>query len=119
MRISDWSSDVCSSDLCTPMAVIEALADGARNTVIVALARACAGIVVGAITLTGAGLDFTGIVLVLSGDTLLIALILTMVAGILLGMGLPTTPAYIVQVALLVPALVKLGVQVEIGRAHV
>src|SRR3546814_16220511 len=65
----------------TPMAVIEALADGARNTVIVALARACAGLVVGAITLTGAGLDFTGIVLVLSGDTLLIALILTMEIG--------------------------------------
>ncbi|AEC20058.1 TRAP transporter, 4TM/12TM fusion protein [Pusillimonas sp. T7-7] len=103
----------------TPMAVIEALADGARNTVIVALACACAGIVVGAITLTGAGLDFTGIVLVLSGDTLLIALILTMVAGILLGMGLPTTPAYIVQVALLVPALVKLGVQVEAAHLFV
>lgn len=99
--------------------VVETLADGARNTVIVALACACAGIVVGAITLTGAGLDFTSLVLVLSGDTLLIALILTMMAGILLGMGLPTTPAYIVQVALLVPALVKLGVQVEAAHLFV
>jgi TRAP-type uncharacterized transport system fused permease subunit len=42
-----------------------------------------------------------------------------MVAGILLGMGLPTTPAYIVQVALLVPALVKLGVQVEAAHLFV
>ncbi|MFT0547547.1 TRAP transporter permease [Allopusillimonas ginsengisoli] len=103
----------------TPTVIIETLADGARNTVIVALACACAGIVVGIITLTGAGLDFTSLVLVLSGDTLLIALLMTMLAGILLGMGLPTTPAYIVQVALLVPALVKLGVQVEAAHLFV
>jgi TRAP-type uncharacterized transport system fused permease subunit len=44
---------------------------------------------------------------------LILALLLTMVAGIILGMGMPTTPAYIVQVALLVPAIVKLGVPVE------
>jgi hypothetical protein len=50
---------------------------------------------------------------------LLLALILTMVAGIILGMGLPTTPAYIVQVALLVPALVRLGVQVEAAHMFV
>ncbi|KAA0888657.1 TRAP transporter permease [Pusillimonas sp. ANT_WB101] len=103
----------------TPYVIIETLADGARNTVIVALACACAGIVVGIITLTGAGLDFTSLVLVMSGDTLLIALVMTMLAGILLGMGLPTTPAYIVQVALLVPALVKLGVQVEAAHLFV
>lgn len=103
----------------TLTAIVETLADGAKNTVIVALACACAGIVVGAITLTGAGLDFTRVVLVLSGESLLIALVLTMLAGILLGMGLPTTPAYIVQVALLVPALVKLGVQVEAAHLFV
>lgn len=99
--------------------VIETLADGAKNTVVVALACACAGIVVGTITLTGLGLDFTSVVLVLSSNSLLLALLLTMVAGILLGMGLPTTPAYIVQVALLVPALVKLGIQVEAAHLFV
>jgi TRAP-type uncharacterized transport system fused permease subunit len=93
----------------TPAAIVEALEAGARNTVVVALACACAGIVIGTITLTGLGLSFTGVVLALSQNSLLLALLLTMVAGILLGMGLPTTPAYIVQVALLVPALVKLG----------
>jgi len=94
-------------------AIVEALESGARNTVVVALACACAGIVIGTITLTGLGLAFTGVVLALSQNSLILALFLTMLAGILLGMGLPTTPAYIVQVALLVPALVKLGVQVE------
>lgn len=99
--------------------IIDTLAEGAKNTVVVALACACAGIVVGAITLTGLGLDFTSVVLVLSNNSLLLALLLTMVAGILLGMGLPTTPAYIVQVALLVPALVKLGIQVEAAHLFV
>lgn len=99
--------------------IIDTLANGAKNTVIVALACACAGIVVGAITLTGAGLEFTGIVLVLSNNSLVLALVLTMVAGMLVGMGLPTTPAYIVQVALLVPALVKLGIQVEAAHLFV
>lgn len=103
----------------TVRAVIEALEAGARNTLVVALACACAGIVIGTITLTGLGLAFTGIVLALSQDSLLLALVLTMLAGILLGMGLPTTPAYIVQVALLVPALVKLGIQVEAAHLFV
>ncbi|MEO5695736.1 MAG: TRAP transporter permease, partial [Burkholderiaceae bacterium] len=97
----------------TLRAIVEALEGGARNTLVVALACASAGIVIGTITLTGLGLSFTGVVLALSQNSLLLALFLTMLAGILLGMGLPTTPAYIVQVALLVPALVKLGVQVE------
>ena len=100
-------------------AIFEALEFGARNTIVVALACACAGIVIGTITLTGLGLAFTGVVLALSQNSLILALFLTMLAGILLGMGLPTTPAYIVQVALLVPALVKLGVQVEAAHLFV
>jgi len=100
-------------------AILEALEAGAKNTVIVALACACAGIVIGTIPLTGLGLSFTGVVLALSQNSLILALVLTMLAGIVLGMGLPTTPAYIVQVALLVPALVKLGVQVEAAHLFV
>jgi TRAP transporter 4TM/12TM fusion protein len=103
----------------TMQAIVEALESGARNTLVVALACACAGIVIGTITLTGLGLSFTGVVLALSQNSLILALFLTMLAGILLGMGLPTTPAYIVQVALLVPALVKLGVQVEAAHLFV
>jgi TRAP transporter 4TM/12TM fusion protein len=103
----------------TLAAIVDALESGARNTLVVALACACAGIVIGTITLTGLGLSFTGVVLALSQNALVLALFLTMLAGIVLGMGLPTTPAYIVQVALLVPALVKLGVQVEAAHLFV
>ena len=99
--------------------LIEALVAGARNTVSVALACACAGIVIGVITLTGLGIEFTSLVLTASQNSLVLALILTMLAGIILGMGMPTTPAYIVQVALLVPAIVKLGVVVEAAHMFV
>ncbi len=94
----------------TPAAIWGALVDGARLALPVALACACAGIVIGAIALTGAGISFTAVVLLLSQNSLLIALLLMAMAGIILGMGMPTTPAYIVMVSLLVPAIIKLGV---------
>jgi len=90
--------------------LLEALIDGAKNTLAVALACACAGIIIGIVTLTGLGITFTQVVVHLAQDTLLLALILTMMAGILLGMGMPTTPAYIIMSALLIPAIIKLGV---------
>jgi TRAP transporter 4TM/12TM fusion protein len=87
-----------------------ALIDGARNTLAVALACACAGIIIGVVILTGLGITFTQWVVGISQNTLLLALLLTAVAGIILGMGMPTTPAYIIMVSLLVPALIGLGV---------
>jgi TRAP transporter 4TM/12TM fusion protein len=87
----------------------DALEDGAKNSIAVALACACAGIIIGVITQTGAAINFTALVLGLAREMLVLALILTMLAGIILGMGMPTTPAYIVMVSLLVPALIKLG----------
>jgi TRAP transporter 4TM/12TM fusion protein len=92
--------------------IIEAMVDGARNALPVALACACAGIVIAVVTLAGLGIVFTQFVIGLAQDTLVLALILTMFAGIVLGMGMPTTPAYIIMTALLVPALIKLGVVV-------
>jgi TRAP transporter 4TM/12TM fusion protein len=89
--------------------VLDALVDGAKNTLAVAMACACAGIVIGCVTITGLGIVFTQVVVNLAQDMLLLALILTAIAGIILGMGMPTTPAYIVMVALLVPAIIKLG----------
>jgi TRAP transporter 4TM/12TM fusion protein len=89
--------------------VLAALEDGARNTLAVAMACACAGIVIGCVTITGLGITFTQFVIALSQSSLVLALVLTALAGIVLGMGMPTTPSYIVMVALLVPALAKLG----------
>jgi TRAP transporter 4TM/12TM fusion protein len=99
--------------------LVEALEAGARNTVTVALSCACAGIVIGVIFLTGLGLEFTNLVLAAAANHVLMALVLTMLAGIVLGMGMPTAPAYIIQTALLVPALVKLGVAVESAHMFV
>jgi TRAP transporter 4TM/12TM fusion protein len=90
--------------------VLDALIDGAKNALAVALACACAGIVIGVIALTGIGISFTQVVLALAQNTLFLALVVTAIAGIILGMGMPTTPAYIIMVSLLVPAIMKLGV---------
>ncbi len=90
--------------------ILDAFVDGARNALGVATACACAGIVIGVVTLSGLGIVFTQFVTHLAQETLLLALVLTMLAGIVLGMGMPTTPAYIIMTALLVPAIIKLGI---------
>jgi TRAP transporter 4TM/12TM fusion protein len=89
---------------------IGACVDGARNALPVAAACAAAGVVIAVVTLSGLGIVFTQFVVHLSQNYLLPALMLTMLAGIVLGMGMPTTPAYIIMTALLVPAIVKFGV---------
>ncbi len=90
--------------------IIEACVDGARNALPVAMACACAGVVIAVVTLSGLGIVFMQFVVHLSQSYLLLALVFTMIAGIVLGMGMPTTPAYIIMTALLVPAIVKFGV---------
>ena len=90
--------------------IIGAMVDGARNTLSVAVACAAAGIIIAVVTLSGLGIVFTQFVVHLAKDMLFVALLLTMVAGIILGMGIPTTPAYIIMTALLVPAIIGLGV---------
>ena len=99
--------------------VIDALTTAAKDTLTIALACAAAGIVIGVVLLSGLAIEFTALIVRISQDTLVVALVLTAIAGIVLGMGLPTTPAYIIQVALLVPALVKLGVQIEAAHLFV
>lgn len=96
--------------------VVSALDRGMRMTVTVAAACATAGLVVGMVTLTGLGLEFSSLITSASGGVLVVALLLTMVTSIILGMGLPTTAAYVVLAALGAPALVELGV--ELIAAH-
>ena len=108
-----------SRGLISVRMIVDGLIEGAINTLPIALACACAGIVVGSLNITGLGLTFTQVVVALSQNSLVPALILTMIAGVILGMGMPTTPAYIIQVALLVPALVKLGVAAEAAHLFV
>jgi len=87
-----------------------ALIRAASGTVQVATACATAGIIVGGASLTGIGLRMSELIVVLSGGHLFIALVLTACGSIILGMGLPTTAAYIVLAALGAPALTDLGV---------
>ncbi|MGE5542487.1 MAG: TRAP transporter large permease subunit, partial [Bacillota bacterium] len=70
---------------------------------------ASAGIIVGAVTVTGLGLKISMFISNLAGQSILAALILVWLVAVVLGMGLPTSAAYITTAALLVPALVKLG----------
>ncbi len=65
---------------------------------------------IGVVTLSGLGIVFTQWVVGLAQDTLFLALVMTMLAAIVLGSGLPTTPSYILLTALLIPAIMKLGV---------
>lgn len=88
----------------------EMLDRAGRGAVQVAAACAAAGIVVGVASLTGIGLRLSGLIVTLSHGSLLAALILTALGSIVLGMGLPTTAAYVVLAALGAPALVELGV---------
>ena len=89
---------------------VDALREGAEHTIPVATACAAAGIVIGIVLQTGLALRFTSFLIQLAAGHLVLALLITMLAGIILGMGMPTTPAYIMQAALLIPAIIKLGV---------
>lgn len=86
----------------------ESLVNGARNMVGVAVATACAGIIVGVVTLGLGGL-VTEVIDQLSAGNLYAMLLITAVACLIVGMGLPTTATYIVMASLTAPALVALG----------
>src|SRR3546814_252681 len=91
--------------------LIDALRSGAMGTLDVAIACASAGIIIGMLMLTGLGLRISGLLVDLSGGSLPLLLVLTMVASLILGMGLPTLGAYIVLAVLVAPSMVQLGVE--------
>lgn len=94
----------------TPRRMVETAVTAAHAVIPVALACAAAGVIIGIITLTGIGLKFSTLVVLLSGGHLPLALVLTMLTCLILGMGLPTAAAYILVATLVAPALVDLGV---------
>lgn len=98
------------SSALTPRRLVEASISAATAVIPVALACSAAGVIIGIITLTGVGLKFSSLVVHLSGGSLAVALVLTMVTCLVLGMGLPTAAAYILVATLVAPALVDLGV---------
>ena len=94
----------------TPKRIFEALAAGGQGMIAVAAACGVAGIIAGAITMTGlANVMINGIV-TLAGDKIIVALFLTMLCCIVLGMGVPTTANYCIMAATCAPILIRMGV---------
>lgn len=91
--------------------IIGALQNGAKQALLVVSLTACAGIVVGVVSLTGIGLRLSGILIDLAGGNLFVLMLLTMIACVILGMGLPTTAAYIILAVLAAPAMIEVGVE--------
>ena len=96
---------------------LAALEKGGKNIVSVAMACACAGIITGVILLTGVGMAVTSLFLKLSGGSLFVLLILVIFPLLILGLGMPAAPAYIICASIFAPALVKAGL--SIPAAHI
>ncbi len=94
----------------TPMRIFEALAAGGQGMITVAVACGVAGIIAGTITMTGLATMLINGILALAGDKVIIALFLTMLTCIVLGMGVPTTANYCIMAATCAPILIKMGV---------
>ncbi len=93
-----------------PSRMVNAFYAGAMGALEVAITCALAGIMIGILTMTGLGLKFSGLLLQLSGGNLVLLLILTAIAGLILGMGMTATSVYIILSVLVAPALTKMGV---------
>lgn len=90
--------------------IASSVSEGARSVVTISAACAAAGIIAGILGVTGLGSKIATLIDVASGGYLFLALFFTMITSIILGMGLPTTAAYLILATVVAPALVKLGV---------
>lgn len=95
------------------------LEEGAKGAAFITMATGVVGIIIGIVSLTGIGLQLANVILSVAQGYLFPTLLLTMVACIILGMGLPTTACYIVAVIVAAPALVKLGVEPIVAHLFV
>lgn len=88
--------------------IIDALVDGARTALPVAVATACAGIIVGVVVKTGLGLSLANSLVKLAGGSIIITLFFVMIASLILGMGAPTTANYVITSTIAAPAIIAL-----------
>ncbi len=95
--------------------ILTSLETGARNMAGIAAACACCGIIIGVITLTGLGMKMAMLISAAAGNSLFLALLFSVFACIILGMGLPTTATYIIMAALVAPAI--LTISQDLGAA--
>ena len=90
--------------------ILDSLADGTRNMIITGIMLIAAGLIVGAINMSGVSITFSQLIVQLSSGILLLAMVLIAFASLLLGMGLPVTASYIMLAVLAAPALQDMGV---------
>ena len=98
---------------------VTALADGARHALPVAIACALVGVIIGVINLTGVAAELGGRIIAVGEKSLFLALFLTMVTCLVLGMGIPTIPNYIITSSLAAPVLLQLGVPLIVSHMFV
>jgi TRAP transporter 4TM/12TM fusion protein len=98
---------------------LDALADGARHALPVGVACALVGVIIGILTLTGAATTFAGYIIQMGQSSLFLSLVLTMLVCLVLGMGIPTIPNYIITSSLAAPALLHLGVPLIVSHMFV
>jgi TRAP transporter 4TM/12TM fusion protein len=103
----------------TLKSAVEAMANGARHALPVGVACALVGVIIGVLTLTGAATTFAGYIIQLGEKSLFLSLVLTMLVCLVLGMGIPTIPNYIITSSLAAPALLELGVPLIVSHMFV
>jgi TRAP transporter 4TM/12TM fusion protein len=103
----------------TILICIDSLAIGAKNALPVGIACAIVGVVIGTLTLTGIASTLIGAIIEIGKDNLFISLVLTMITCLVLGMGIPTIPNYIITSSLAGPALLELGVPLLVSHMFV
>jgi TRAP transporter 4TM/12TM fusion protein len=99
--------------------LLAGLTDGAKQAVPVGLACAIVGVIIGVLSLTGAATSFASVVLKVGETSLFLSLLLTMLVCLVLGMGIPTIPNYIITSSIAAPALLKLGVPLLVSHMFV
>lgn len=99
--------------------LLDAFAGAAKGTVSVAMACAIVGIIIAVTSITGFGLNMANAIILLGGTSILATLLFTMVTCMILGMGLPSIPAYLITATIAAPALVKLGIPVVAAHLFV
>lgn len=90
--------------------ILDAMVASAKSTVSVAIACACVGIIVGSCSITGFALNMANTIISIGGKSLMFTLVFTMVTCMILGMGLPSIPSYIITSTIAAPALIQLGI---------
>ncbi|QXI51563.1 TRAP transporter permease [Pseudomonas alvandae] len=103
----------------TLVVCLHALVDGARHAVPVGIACALVGTIIAVVSLTGVASTFAGYILAIGKDNLFLSLLLTMLTCLVLGMGIPTIPNYIITSSIAAPALLELGVPLIVSHMFV